>query len=109
MEICVKKKGLRALMVAPWAQLWGYSLAMEYTPSFAEDADLRENLPGGVRFESSGSQPEMIFFFFLPSMRHFQLSHLGRWGTRDAARHCMSRRTVRQMTKDQMRFWWAPW
>lgn len=63
MEICVKKKGLRALMVAPWAQLWGYSLAMEYTPSFAEDADLRENLPGGVRFESSGSQPEMIFFF----------------------------------------------
>lgn len=50
MEICVKKKELRALMVAPWAQLWGYSLAMEYTPSFAEDADLRENLPGGVRF-----------------------------------------------------------
>lgn len=76
----MKKKGLRALMVAPWAQLWGYSLAMEYTPSFAEDADLRENLPGGVRFESSGSQPEMIFFFFFAFYETFSVVPSGKMG-----------------------------
>lgn len=79
---------------------------------------VHSQLCGGCAFEGKASRWGKILeqwlstrddFFFLPSMRHFQLSHLGRWGTRDAARHCMSRRTVRQMTKDQMRFWWAPW